>query len=214
MSAMGPLMNIESQNDWMLFRLTPLAQWCVSLALLSATASPAPSFSQGTPEQRLACTPDVLRLCSAFIPNADEITVCLKERSPELSDACRTVFEAEITQLPSASESTQARKRTTKWREKCEMSVHNMRFVLVTDMVPRVTSVCTACSRPLKQGYLHDLATSRRYCGIECYPQWTVMRGFIWSFASANPFELAIAWPMTSRRRCSPVRGVIKSADA
>jgi hypothetical protein len=78
---------------------------------------------------------------------------------------------------------------------KSEMSVHNMRFVLVTDMAPRVTSICTACSRPLKQGYLHDLATSRRYCGIECYPQWMVMRGFIWSSASANPFELAIAWP-------------------
>jgi hypothetical protein len=38
----------------------------------------------------LACTPDVLRLCSAFIPNADEITICLREKNAELSDACRT----------------------------------------------------------------------------------------------------------------------------
>ena len=75
------------------------------------------------------------------------------------------------------------------------MSVHNIRFVLVNDMAPRAASVCKACSRPLKQGYLHDLATSSRYCGIECYPQWMVMSGSIWSLASANAFELAIAWP-------------------
>ena len=60
-------MNTESLNDWTL-RPMPSAQWCVLLALLSLTVSSTPSFSQGTLEQRLACTPDVLRLCSAFIP--------------------------------------------------------------------------------------------------------------------------------------------------
>jgi hypothetical protein len=108
----GPLMNMESQNKRMLLRPMPLAQWCVSLALLSATASPAPSFSQGTLAQRMACTPDALRLCSAFIPNADEITTCLREKNAELSDACRTAVEAGMKQLPGASESTGARKRT------------------------------------------------------------------------------------------------------
>jgi hypothetical protein len=34
----------------------------------------------------MACMPDVLRLCSAFIPNADEITTCLREKDAELSD--------------------------------------------------------------------------------------------------------------------------------
>jgi hypothetical protein len=65
-------------------------------------------------EQRLACTPDVLRICSAFIPNADEITTCLGERSAELSDACRTAVEAGMKQLPDVSESTGARKRTAR----------------------------------------------------------------------------------------------------
>jgi hypothetical protein len=46
MSVMSPLMNMGSQNR-MLPEPTPLAQRCVSLALLCATASPAPSFSQG-----------------------------------------------------------------------------------------------------------------------------------------------------------------------
>ena len=88
-------MKMENQTNRML-RPMPLAQLCISLALLSATVSPAPSFSQGTLTQRTACTPDALRLCSAFIPNADEITTCLREKNAELSDACRTAFEAVV----------------------------------------------------------------------------------------------------------------------
>ena len=107
-------MNAENRNKWMLLRLTLLTRWRVVLALLSAAASPASSFSQGTLDQRLVCTPDVLRLCSAFIPNADEITVCLGEKNALLSDACRTAFEAGMTQLPNASDGAQSRKRPTK----------------------------------------------------------------------------------------------------
>ena len=59
------------------------------------------------------------------------------------------------------------------------MSVHKMTFVLVSDMAPRMPSVCTECSQPLERGYLHDLSTSRRYCGIECYPRWMVVGGFV-----------------------------------
>ena len=110
----GPLMNVESQNKWMILRLTSSAQWCVSLALLSATPRPLPPSHKGTLAQRLACAPDVLRLCSAFVPNADEITICLRENNAELSDACRTVFEAGMSQPPNASDSTQARKRTAR----------------------------------------------------------------------------------------------------
>src|ERR1700737_1597975 len=107
----SPMMKMESKNNRML-RPMPLAQWCVSLALLSATVSPTPSFSQGTLAQRTACTPDALRLCSAFIPNADEITTCLREKNAELSDACRTAFEAVMNQLPDVSDGTPVRKRT------------------------------------------------------------------------------------------------------
>jgi hypothetical protein len=95
----------------MRLRLTPSAQWRVSLVLLSAMALPAPCFSQGTLEQRLACTPDVLRLCSAYVPDADEITICLREKSAELSDACRTAFDAGMQPPPDAADSIQSRKR-------------------------------------------------------------------------------------------------------
>jgi hypothetical protein len=75
------------------------------------------------------------------------------------------------------------------------MPVHNLKFVLVNDMAPRRPSVCTECSQPLERSYLHDLSTSKRYCGIACYPQWMLVSGFLGSIAPANPFELAIAWP-------------------
>ncbi len=75
------------------------------------------------------------------------------------------------------------------------MLVHKMQFVLVNNMAPRNPSVCAACSRPLERGYLHDLSTSKRYCGIECYPQWMVVSAFVGSIAPAPPFELAVAWP-------------------
>jgi hypothetical protein len=76
-----------------------------------------------------------------------------------------------------------------------EMSAHKLKFVLVNDMAPRRPSVCTECSRPLERGYWHDLSTSKRYCGIECFPQWMVVSGFVGSIAPTNPFEFAIAWP-------------------
>jgi hypothetical protein len=75
------------------------------------------------------------------------------------------------------------------------MSVHKMEFVVVNNMAPRNPSVCAACSRPLERGYLHDLCTSTRYCGVRCYPRWIVANGFVGSVAPTNLFELAIAWP-------------------
>jgi hypothetical protein len=107
-------MKVGCRNKRILLRLTSLAQRCVSLVLLSATVLPAPCFSQGTLEQRLACTPDVLRLCSTFIPNVDEITICLRERNAELSDACRTVFETGMNQLPAVGDGTGARNRAAR----------------------------------------------------------------------------------------------------
>ena len=74
-----------------------------------------------------------------------------------------------------------------------EMSAHKMKFVLVNNMTPRKSSVCTECSRPLERGYLHDLSTSKRYCGIECYSQRVLVSGFVGSIAPATPFELAVA---------------------
>jgi hypothetical protein len=107
-------MNMECQNRAIPFRSMPVARSWILVAMLSAAALPTPCLAQGTLEQQLACTPDVLRLCSAFIPNADEITACLRDKTAELSDACKPVIEASTNQPPDASDNAGARKRATK----------------------------------------------------------------------------------------------------
>jgi hypothetical protein len=56
---------------------------------------------QGTEAQRMACTPDVFRLCGAEIPDTNRIVSCLRHNVPLLSRPCRAVFE------PSAANSQQ-----------------------------------------------------------------------------------------------------------
>jgi hypothetical protein len=51
--------------------------------------APAPAAAQGTPEQQQACTPDVMRLCNAFVPDVAKITVCMKHNWASVSPACR-----------------------------------------------------------------------------------------------------------------------------
>jgi hypothetical protein len=58
-------------------------------------------------EQQMACTPDVWRLCFDQIPDVNRITVCLRQNTPQLSGACRSVFESNA----SAPEQQQAPKR-------------------------------------------------------------------------------------------------------
>jgi hypothetical protein len=100
-------------SELKLLRPTPLALLCMTAALLSTMATPALS-SQGTPEQRLACTPDVFRLCSAFIPDADKISIFLKENYANLSDTCRAAIDARGKQPPYADDSAQSRMRNEK----------------------------------------------------------------------------------------------------
>jgi len=67
---------------------------CIALAaaLLCATTASAQE-NRGTPEQRAACAPDALRLCAGNIPDPTRVEQCLRQSKPDLSDACRLVFE-------------------------------------------------------------------------------------------------------------------------
>src|SRR5258707_1713971 len=66
------------------------------LGLMLATAlsiSLWPAASQAySPEQQQACTPDAMRLCGAFIPDVDRITVCMIQNKSQLSPPCRAFF--------------------------------------------------------------------------------------------------------------------------
>ena len=52
--------------------------------------------NRGTPEQRAACAPDAFRLCSAYIPDATRVELCLRQNKSALSDACRSVFSQSV----------------------------------------------------------------------------------------------------------------------
>lgn len=62
-----------------------------ALAVLALPAV-AQAYSQ---EQEQACTPDAMRLCGAYIPDVDRITVCMVQQKSRLSPACRAHFRPE-----------------------------------------------------------------------------------------------------------------------
>ena len=72
-------------------------------ALVMGGMAAQPAVSQenrGTQEQQMACTPDVWRLCGAQIPDVERITACLRANVPQLSPACRAVFQTASTTEP------------------------------------------------------------------------------------------------------------------
>ena len=76
-------------------RLKRLALGAVFIgAALSMVTSVALSQGpEGTPEQREACTPDAMKLCSDFIPDPGRVKGCLMHHVAALSLPCRGVFE-------------------------------------------------------------------------------------------------------------------------
>lgn len=61
----------------------------VGLALMAFCS---PAAAQGTPEQRVACQDDAMRLCGQFVPDVQQITACMHGKRRYLSARCRAVF--------------------------------------------------------------------------------------------------------------------------
>jgi hypothetical protein len=78
----------------------------VSAAALLASMSPAASQNY-TAEQQQACSGDAMRLCGAFVPDVDRITVCMIQNKSQLSPGCRVFFRPD-------PEPVVARKRSAK----------------------------------------------------------------------------------------------------
>lgn len=60
---------------------------------LSLTAIADAKAFEVTAEQRAACTPDALRLCSSEIPDMGRIVACMEAKQASLSPQCRAVFQ-------------------------------------------------------------------------------------------------------------------------
>jgi hypothetical protein len=116
-------MKVECRNKRILLRLTSFGTVArvAGLAvrdgfarslLLTGNAGTAPGVHAGRAQT-----------CSAFIPNVDEITICLRERTAELSDACRSASEAGMNQLPAVNDGAGIRNRGARQgSEKCRFS--------------------------------------------------------------------------------------------
>jgi hypothetical protein len=82
---------------------TPGAAVLIVAAALAGGVAPASAqharpadTERGTVAQRLACTPDVFRLCSHLIPNVPPIIACLRSNRRNLNPDCRAVFEGRL----------------------------------------------------------------------------------------------------------------------
>jgi hypothetical protein len=62
---------------------------CAALFIVAIT-SPALAY---TDEQVSACTPDVMRLCSDFIPDEGRITQCMIQKKKQISATCLMVMK-------------------------------------------------------------------------------------------------------------------------
>lgn len=76
-----------------------------NIAVLAALLTTA-AFAQenrGTSEQRAACAPDAVRLCSSYIPDPGSVEQCLRQNKSILGDSCRVVFDESTGPLASRS---------------------------------------------------------------------------------------------------------------
>ena len=61
----------------------------LTILIVAAGARPAAAQASDAADR---CTPDVMRLCNEFIPDADRIVVCLKAKRKQLSPSCLTAL--------------------------------------------------------------------------------------------------------------------------
>jgi len=62
-----------------------------ALIALIAVVSAKPAAAQAS-DAADRCTPDVMRLCSEYIPDANRIVGCLKAKRRQLSPSCRSAL--------------------------------------------------------------------------------------------------------------------------
>ena len=84
--------SLDPISNKLLIGCKSLAALFIMASFASAGAQTSWAAERGTPEERRACTPDVIKHCSAFIPDPDRITVCLVRTLRDLSPECRVVM--------------------------------------------------------------------------------------------------------------------------
>ena len=72
----------------------------ILLSIMAGSFSSANAQYRGTPEMQQACTPDVMRLCDADVPDVERITACMKRNRANLSPACVAAIGVRVRHNP------------------------------------------------------------------------------------------------------------------
>jgi hypothetical protein len=75
---------VKHSSNFLFRPLLGAAAGLLTVAFLAANGSAAAQ----APDAADRCTPDVMRLCSEFVPDPDRIVACLKKKRRELSPSC------------------------------------------------------------------------------------------------------------------------------
>ena len=77
-------------------RIIPLAAVLAVFSTPALAQIPLPfpplPMSQGTPEERAACAPDVHKYCETALPDTLRVLACLQANRPKISAACNRVL--------------------------------------------------------------------------------------------------------------------------
>ena len=66
----------------------------VSVIAVLAAAPLSVAFAQGTPQQRAACRPDVVKFCKGKGDDPGVLLTCLEDNKDKISEKCRKVIDA------------------------------------------------------------------------------------------------------------------------
>jgi len=61
--------------------------------VLAFSMAPALALAQGTPQQRAACRPDVVKFCKGKGEDPGVLLTCLQDNKDKISDKCRKVID-------------------------------------------------------------------------------------------------------------------------
>ena len=102
----------KADNDYVFSNTRCFMQKFGALAAFLTIAASSPASAQShSQEDAAACTPDVFKLCSEFIPHEQNIVACLTKKKRQLSPACYQVFSRPA---PSRRSTASARARNVK----------------------------------------------------------------------------------------------------
>jgi len=66
----------------------------LNVIVIAMSMLPACAFAQGTPQQRAACRPDVVKFCKGKGEDPGVLLTCLEDNKDKISEKCRKVVEA------------------------------------------------------------------------------------------------------------------------